>query len=315
MKSRDGFAAALVLFVVLALVVAGGIAYVHYIYLPKMAAQGNTPVASSSSTPSVPASPTATTPIATQVTSGGCADNDMNCLIAAAQNCSPTSMEWTQTINLFGFFNQTSQVHLALTGLNSDSKCAFSERTDNLILSLTSSTIQAAQAKGITQAQIQQQLQTSQAQARQQSVGTTINCALSTNTLVQILTKWSGGSFGSSDLASGNCVATTPSGAKTPLYTGGSMPLTPSKITVYLYAGSTNGINGVTFKVNSLTATEVNVTVTDQKTGANQTATLAPNNTMTVAGHVMTVTSIQQVKTGTVNGQPSYDEQATLTYQ
>lgn len=41
MKSRDGFAAAILVFVILALVVAGGIAYVHYVYLPRMAAQNS----------------------------------------------------------------------------------------------------------------------------------------------------------------------------------------------------------------------------------------------------------------------------------
>jgi hypothetical protein len=183
-----------------------------------------------------------------------------------------------------------------LKGLNSAGRCSFSDRVDNLTLSLTSSTEQAAEAKGITLTQLQQQLQASQTQARQQSVGATTACSLSTNTLVQILTRWSKGNFDSSDLASGSCTITMPNGSSTPLYTGGSIPLTPSKITVYLYQGETSGLNGVTFKVNSLTTTELNVTVTDQKTGASQTATLTVNNPMTI------------------NGQPSYSEQATVTY-
>jgi|GEM_PF-1630582 hypothetical protein len=43
MKSRDGFAAAIVILIVFALVVTGGIAYVHYVYLPRMAAQNTIP--------------------------------------------------------------------------------------------------------------------------------------------------------------------------------------------------------------------------------------------------------------------------------
>ena len=41
MNSRDGFAAAILVFIALVLVVISGIAYVHYVYLPRMAAQNS----------------------------------------------------------------------------------------------------------------------------------------------------------------------------------------------------------------------------------------------------------------------------------
>ena len=50
MKSRDGFAAAIVLLVVLVVLVAGGILWVHYFYLPHMAASSEAPAFASSST-------------------------------------------------------------------------------------------------------------------------------------------------------------------------------------------------------------------------------------------------------------------------
>ncbi len=62
MKSRDGFAAVIIIFVILALVVIGAIAYVHYVYLPQMAAQNSSvPAISTTSTPSALTSSTAAT--------------------------------------------------------------------------------------------------------------------------------------------------------------------------------------------------------------------------------------------------------------
>ena len=61
MKSRDGFAAAVVVFIALALVVIGGIAWVHYYYLPHMASESTSTVSTSSvSVPVVPAVTTST---------------------------------------------------------------------------------------------------------------------------------------------------------------------------------------------------------------------------------------------------------------
>jgi hypothetical protein len=64
MKSRDGFAAAILVFVILALVVIGGIVYVHYVYLPKMASENTSTVSavstSSVSAPAVPVVATST---------------------------------------------------------------------------------------------------------------------------------------------------------------------------------------------------------------------------------------------------------------
>jgi hypothetical protein len=50
MKSRDGFATAIVISIVLALAVIGGIAYAHYVYFPHMTAQNGSTSQTSSST-------------------------------------------------------------------------------------------------------------------------------------------------------------------------------------------------------------------------------------------------------------------------
>jgi hypothetical protein len=347
MKSRNGFAATLVLIIILVVVVVGVIAYFHYAYPPQPTPQNNTVTQSSSTASTNPTiSPTATIPVAVQPTAGpkSCSNNNLNCFIAAAANCSLASVEWTQTITLLGVYNQTSQIHLALSGLNSAGKCSFSDRTDSLTLSLTSQAEQSAKAQGMTDVQIQQQLQAAQTQASQQSVGTTVTCALATKTLVQMLTNWSKETFSSSDLSSGNCTATLPNGTKAPVSTGGSVQLTPSSepssqpasddssdntgnaagaatppsgvgtATVYLYANETITSDNVEFKVNTLTTSQLNVTITNQTTGQSQTVSLTPNNAVTVVGHDIIVTSIAQTSNGTVNGQPVYSEEAIVNY-
>jgi hypothetical protein len=342
MKSRDGFAATLALIIVFIVAVIGAIVYVHYTSR-QPAPQNNTAIQSSSTvSANAIASPTATVPIAPPAAAGpkSCSTNNLNCLIIAAANCSPAAVEWTQTITLLGVYNQTSQIHLALNGLNSAGKCSFSDRTDSLTLSLTSQAEQSAKAQGMTDAQIQQQLQAAQTQASKQSVGTTVTCALATKTLVEILTNWSKGVFSSSDLASGSCTATLPNGAKTPLSTGGSVQFTPSSqpssqptsddtgntvtaatppsgvgtATVYLYANETITSGNIEFKVNTLTASQLNVTITNQTTGQSQTVSLTPNDAVTVVGHDIMVMSIAETSNGTVNGQPIYSEEATVNY-
>ncbi len=329
MKSRDGFAAAILVFVILALVVIGGIAWVHYYYLPHTAADNanTTQAAPTSSVASVVPTPTASTtstssaPTKTSVTKVenntgliSCASNDLSCLIAAARTCSPASVEWSSTLNLFGAFIQTTKSNLILGGMVSG-KCSFTNRVDGVSLAIPSTTIAQAEAKGITAAQIQEQLQQSDAQA-QQSVGMTTKCTFTTSYLTQMLTNWSEGNLSSNDLNPGNCTATEANGKSIQVYTGGSnIPLTSvGTTTVYLSANEQSGINGVDFKVNSLTTSQLNVTITDSKTGQSQTVSFTVNNPVTVFGHAMTVTSIGQVSNGTIGGQPAYNEQATLTY-
>lgn len=157
-------------------------------------------------------------------TANSCADNDISCFIAAAKTCSPASVEWTATINFLDIFDQTTRSHLAIRGLNSSGKCSFSERVDNVNLAITSTTEQQAKAQGATDAQIQQQLQASNAQAKQ-SIGITTSCAFTTGYLVQMLTNWQKGNLSSSDLASGSCTATNASGKSIPILTGGSISI------------------------------------------------------------------------------------------
>ncbi len=326
--SKNGFAGIAILLIVLALAVAGGIAYVHYVVLPRQnSANGTTPSPVASTTTAAVATTTAS-----PVAPAGC--NDLDCLITAASSCAPITSTITES-NSLGFLAlgilQNSVTDRQIKG-PSGANCIYVSKVEsasavvdqkffsdptyqNQILSGLKS------FPGVTDADIQKvktaiqdgsalkQVQTQLAQMNQSlqaSISSITTCTIPTTELVKRLQDEKAGNINIQypdpycKVQMGPAAATTPSGV--------------GSVTLYLYANSTNGINGVTFKVNSLTSTEVNVTVTDQKTGASQTATLTPNNTATVAGHTMTVTSIKQVKTGTINGQPSYDEQAAVTF-
>ena len=322
-----GFAAAIVIFAVVVLAVVGAIAWVHYYYLPHMAAENNTMRTVSTSTaptaqlPATSIASTSTVQATVSTTEAGnatglisCASNDLTCLIAAARTCSPASVEWSSTLNLFGAFIQATKSNLTLGGIVSG-KCSFSNHVDSVSLAIPSTTIAQAEAKGITAAQIQQQLKESDAQA-QQSVGMMTKCTFTTSYLTQMLTNWSEGNLSSNDLAPGNCTATEANGKPIQIYTGeSSIPLTPvGTTTVYLSANEQSGINGIDFKVNSITTSELNVTITNSATGQSQTVSFTVDNPVAVFGHTMTVTSIGQVSNGTIGGQPAYIERATLTY-
>jgi biopolymer transport protein ExbD len=217
MKSRDGFAVPLVIFLVLALVVVGGILYVHYVYLPKMAAQNsntNQPAPITSSvTANIVSSSTTSTPIQPAGEAKQCMTS-MDCFIAAAQTCTPATVEWTSTSTLFQVFTQTSQAQLKLGGLNSAGTCSFSDHVNSLTLSITPQNEQEWESvQGVTAAQIQQQLQTTQAQ-EQSSVGSTLTCPVALKTLVQALTAWSSGAFSFNDLNAENCIVVSATGTK-----------------------------------------------------------------------------------------------------
>jgi hypothetical protein len=301
-KSQKGSAAAIVIFLVLALAVVGAIAWVHYYYLPHMAAESpsTTQATSTSLTATSTLATSSATVNSTQTTTAVgstaepivCVNNDLSCFISVAQKCSPSQVEWSMSLNLFGFI-ETTQSHLAVSG-GSVGACLFSERLDGANVTIASATMAQAEAQGTTAAQIQQQIAQSNAQA-QQSIGTVTKCIFTTSYLTQVLTKWSQGSGSSNDLPTSKCT-TTESAANT---------AQAAKTTVYLRAGETIGLSGIEFKVGSLTASQLGVTITDMATSQSQAEVFAVGTPITVFGHVITLTAITEANGG---------EQATVTY-
>ncbi|MBU6500807.1 MAG: hypothetical protein KGJ89_04680 [Patescibacteria group bacterium] len=202
--NRQGFAPIIILLIVAGmLVIGGGIWY--YKAHPPAASLNQQQSESSTSSAATTAGPMV------------CAANDIHCLAAAAQNCSQASVEWTQTSTVQNVFNQTTQINLAIKGLDATGRCSFSARMDSVDLSLTTQEEQQAKAAGNSDARIQQLLQGATTLARQQSVGAVISCSFASNNLVQILND-----FGTANLTSDNCTKTSPAGTSVPLPTGTS---------------------------------------------------------------------------------------------
>jgi hypothetical protein len=324
MTSKD-LSAALVVFTVVVLVVVGAIVWVHYYYLPHMASEVETAQTIATSTASnlqLPATSAAssttassTLPPTTVENSAGivtCANGDLNCFIAAAQRCTQASVEWNNTLNLLGALIQTTTSTLILRGTVAG-KCSFSNHIDAVSLAFASATIAQAESKGIMAAQMLEQLQESNVQA-QESVGMTTTCAFTSDYLVQMLTNWSEGKESSDDLSSSDCTAVAADGKPIQSYGGSSSAATPVVTIVYFTANQQSGINGINFKVISLTASNLTVTITDSGTGQSQTVSFTVDNPVIVFGHAMTVTNIGAVSNGTLGGQTEYIERATLTY-
>jgi len=99
-------------------------------------------------------------------------------------------------------FNQTSKQILSIDGFDSSKKCTFSILTEDVNASVIPEAQAQAKAQGITDAQIQQQIQETNTQLKQ-SIGINMKCSFSTSYLTELLTNWLKGdnNFGSDQLS------------------------------------------------------------------------------------------------------------------
>jgi len=218
MKSRDGFVAAIVAFVVLVLIVVGGIAWVHYYYLPHMAAEDASSIQTTPTTSVavVPASPSSIA----STSSTSCTNTNLGCFIAAAQTCSLATTTWTGTIDVSTLFAESVKSQLAIKGLNASGKCIFSDDAVSATGIVTSQFLSGAEAQGLTAAQAQQEVQGE----ANQSAGQTSECTFTPSALVSLLTDWSKGSINVNAFASGNCTSNSTTNTEINV----SVPLTTS---------------------------------------------------------------------------------------
>lgn len=165
---------------IIALAVIGGIVYVHYVYLPQMAAQSNNVAQKTAtstmplltSTTSISFTKNATGTVRTTVPGSKNCNNDINCLIAAAtDNCSPVSGEYTFQYSANQQNNQTSGISLAIPGLTftlnveykitgqgSGAQCFVYKDITGVSVQASQSLIQQSLAQGMTMAQFNEQL-------------------------------------------------------------------------------------------------------------------------------------------------------------
>jgi len=267
-----------------------------------------------------PSTPTASTGKASTPTGNGpasCRANDMKCFIVATRTCTPTKMEWTVLVNMFGL-TYGGKGLFTLAHANTPTLCQYSERTESMRVTISPEELQKMKASGITSAQAKQHLVVMNTQA-QKGVGITVTCTMSQTQIVSILTKMKNGEFSSSEFPPDKCTTSHSSGStngkSTVSYPTGEMtPETVAGMTVFLYLHEDDAFNGLEFKVLSLTASKLSVLITDHNTGKSATEDFIPGQVKTVAGRSMTLKSITLIKDGTDNGKPSYDLQAKLWY-
>lgn len=166
--------------IILVLAVAGGIVYVQFIYLPKMASQvvGTVPVPVVPTSPSstvqatstVTAQPTSTVPTAASAPKN--CDGDVNCLVAAAtNNCSPASGSYVFQYVTPQQGNQTSGISIVppgttftldvsyqIKGPAGGGQCSIYKDIAGVSAQASQSLIQQSLAQGMTMAQFDQQL-------------------------------------------------------------------------------------------------------------------------------------------------------------
>lgn len=244
------------------------------------------------------------TTTAVEATSSPCAD--YQCLIAAALKCQPISVtvSYTNQPNpIIPGGLDSGQAKYAIAGAGAPlCKLTFSNPVN--VVTLSSTGEKAALRSGLTEAQITQRLQMAN-ESFELAADMQSTCFGTANVIAAFLT---GTEKGTVNVESNgkSSTYTTPSGKLSC-----AIMETSTKTTLSLYVDTPVESNDIIFYVDSIMTTvngntpedKAEITITDHKTGgASQTVTFVPNETKTVAGHTITVTSIQNGIT-------------TLTYQ
>jgi hypothetical protein len=206
--NRSGFATTIVLLAVFALAVIGGIAWVHFVYLPKMAAQNST-ASQSAPNPIVqsPASSATITSTSIQSNSASTATttttcDNYQCLIAAASQCQPISV----TISYSGMpfpldpdISESGQTKYEIQKSSGVNNCNLIFSSPITVLSVSEKGRAAALAQGMTDAQINAQLQTMNNSLKSEVVTQSQNtCPSNTSTISAYL------AYYENDLKNGN---------------------------------------------------------------------------------------------------------------
>lgn len=135
---------------------------------------------------------------------------DMDCFISKVKDCTPSFVENTSTLSLFGMV-QTNKTKMVLSGFNSSQKCLYSSYVLDAKLDYSPEMKAEAKASGVTDEELALQLIESNESVKS-TIGMTIKCSFTTSYLTQLLTNWSKGNSSSNDYSLGNCTATDADG-------------------------------------------------------------------------------------------------------
>ena len=169
--NQKGFSSFVVLIIALAAVIIGCIAYVQFVYLPKMAGQSDIVLQSTpSSTALSPAQSTTTTivqtttkPVSTSAVPSITTCDNYKCLITAASQCQPISVTVSYSNMPFpgdSDASESGQIIYKIQKSSGTDNCTLISSSPVTVVSMSQKGRAAALAQGMTDAQITAQLQT-----------------------------------------------------------------------------------------------------------------------------------------------------------
>ncbi len=316
-ESRSGFSAVLIIFAVLALIIAGAIAYVHLVVLPRMNAAASSPAAS-------PVQTSSSTPATAAAGNAPAACTDLKCFIAYAETCTPIDATITDSLPfLYPGVLQNSVTEEKIGGF-SGADCLYSDKVlsaegvvdqhffdpsnaQNALKEIASSIEASAKTSGGAPAgylqsietaykdgSLLKQAQSTVAQMNQQlpsSIGSLTSCVIPTSTLVQRLQDEENGTI-NIQYPDPYCKVTFAAA------TSGGYWSSISNWT----AGTSAGLGGqIMFTINAIGANSVSVTADNESTGQSAQATLGIGQTTTMVGYEVVLTEI--TPTGTLKFQ------------
>lgn len=126
---------------------------------------------------------------------------DMDCFIAAAENCEDATMTRTASVNLFGMI--TTATNYMEISMDSAGNCVYFQRTEENVVEFSDAFVESMLEANKTQEEIDEQLADSNERA-QMTVGLEMTCTTTSENIVETLNEWEQGIFSSEQLQ--NCV-------------------------------------------------------------------------------------------------------------
>ena len=169
--NRKGFSSFVVLIVTLAIVIIGCIAYVQFVYLPKMTDQSDILSQSTPSSTALSSVQSATTtiiqtttkPVSTSVIPSTTTCDNYKCLITAASQCQPISATISYSNMPFLLdpdMSESGQIAYEIQQSSGTNGCTLAYSSPITVMSISQEGRASALAEGMTDAQVNTKLQT-----------------------------------------------------------------------------------------------------------------------------------------------------------
>lgn len=141
---------------------------------------------------------------------------EMKCFISAAKNCTPSFVEETQTLDLFGLYSQTNKAKLTITGYDLAKRCGYISKVITANVDYSPEIKSSPEYKSATDEEKKADL-AKVSESVKMTIGMTTKCSFTTTYLSAILAKWSKGEYSSEDYKPGNCTSTDSTGQVYPM--------------------------------------------------------------------------------------------------